>query len=42
MVMVDVIHILFLSLTGTTFSITVLFSILIPSLGNVNVSALFI
>lgn len=29
-VMVDVIHILFLSITGTTFSIIVLFLILIP------------
>lgn len=41
-VMVDVIHILFLSIPGTTFSITVLFLILIPSLGNVNVSVLVI
>lgn len=42
MVMVDVIHILFLSITGMTFSITALFLILIPSLGNVNVSVLVI
>lgn len=42
MVTVDVIHILFLSITEKTFSIADLFLILIPLLGNVNVSALVI
>lgn len=42
MVMVDVIRVLFLTIIGTTFSITVLFLIVISSLGNVNVRALVI
>lgn len=38
MVMVDVIRVLFLTTIATTFSLTVLFLILISSLGNVNMS----
>lgn len=40
--MVDVIRVLFLTIMGTTFSITVLFLTVISSLGNVTVRALVI
>lgn len=40
MVVVDVIRILFLTIIGTTFSIMVLFLMLISTLGNVHVSVL--
>jgi len=42
MVVVAVIRVLFLTIIGKTFSMTVLVLILISSLGNANVSALVI